>query len=280
MNSNARAVLMVRFRGRRGGRVTKVDLLGYGVHFPDPLAFRSPEVRARSWWPGILGMNGFSDFYRSSIGKKIVVAVTGLLLVGFVFVHMLGNLQAFEGRGPTVESTKLNQYGELLRTEMSLLWAMRIGLLLAFFVHVSTTVRLVVENRAARPDRYAVQKRQQASLASLTMIFGGVLLAVYVVYHIGHFTVGAIHPEFFTRGDVYENVVRSFQRPGIVVFYVLATGALFFHLRHGFQSAARTLGASHPDHLVTLERASVALALLISFGFASVPLGVLFGLVK
>ena len=225
-------------------------------------------------------MSGLGGFYRSSIGKKIVVGATGILLVGFLFVHMLGNLQAFEGPGEHGEPAKLTQYGELLRTEMAVLWAMRLGLLGLLILHVVTTVRLVAENRAARPERYAMARSMKTTFAARTMLFGGVALFAYVVYHILHLTVGAAHRDLFREGDVYGNVVRSFSNPVIATVYVAAMIPVFFHLRHGIQSALRTLGVDHPEHLARIQTAGGALAALITLGFMAVPLGVLFNLIR
>lgn len=225
-------------------------------------------------------MNRLLRFYRSSIGKKAVVAGTGILLVGFLLVHMLGNLQIFEGPGEGGQPAKIDQYGQLLRFEPALLWTARVGLLLALILHVVTTLRLAAENRQARPQGYAVRRSQASTLASRTMAVGGLLLLSYAVYHILHFTVGTAHPDLFEHGRVYDNVVRSFSRPEIAVVYLLAMLVLYFHLRHGILSACRTLGANHPEHLQALGRAGALIAALICLGFAAVPLAVLFGAVR
>ncbi len=222
-------------------------------------------------------MSGIGSFYQSTIGKKVVVGVTGAILFGFVFVHMLGNLQAWEGPGDLHEKAKLTRYGELLRKEMALLWFARLTLIGAVVLHIVTTLRLAAANRAARPERYAMQKTMKTTLAARTMVLGGLALFAYVVYHILHLTVGRAHAGLFTEGDVFGNVARSFSHPAITIVYCLAMIPLFFHLRHGIQSAGRTLGLEHPEHIAKLETAGGILALVISLGFVSVPLGVLFG---
>ncbi|MEZ4653099.1 MAG: succinate dehydrogenase cytochrome b subunit [Candidatus Eisenbacteria bacterium] len=225
-------------------------------------------------------MSWFGAFYASSIGKKILVATTGLLMLLFLVGHMLGNLQVFAGRGPTIETTKLNEYGELLRTEMGVLWAIRLGLLTILVLHVVTVVKLSAENRAARPTAYAQRTYRSASVFSRSMLWGGIALFLYVVYHLLHFTAGVVHPGLFVRGDVYGNVVRSFQQPGIAVVYVLATIALYMHLHHGAASLVQTLGVTHPRHRGTLQTAGRALSVVICLGFVSVPLGVLLRVVQ
>ncbi len=219
-------------------------------------------------------------FYRSTVGKKIVVAATGVAMASFLLAHMLGNLQVFAGRGATPETTKLNEYAELLRTEMALLWVARLGLITAVVLHAVTVAQLAVRNRAARPTPYKVFRTSQASLASRTMLWGGLAVLFYVVYHVLHFTVGSAHSDLFTPGDVYDNVVRSFQHPVIALVYIAAQIALFFHLSHGVQSAFRTLGVSHPGHISVVTKAGLAFAAIVTLGFVSVPVAVWAGLVR
>ena len=225
-------------------------------------------------------MNPLRRFYASSIGKKIVVAVTGGLLVLFLVGHMLGNLLAFEGRGGTPETTKLNEYAELLRVEPALLWALRLVLLTAAVLHILTTIKLTLDNRAAKGSRYAVTRRRSATLASRTMIYGGLLLAAFIVYHILHFTTGSVHRGLFEHGMVYDNVVRSFRNPLIVGAYLLAQAFLFLHLTHGIASLAETLGVRHPRYLALFRRGGPILALVFLVGFTSVPVAVLLGVIR
>lgn len=225
-------------------------------------------------------MSWLGTFYATSIGKKIVVALTGLVMVAYLIAHMLGNLQVFAGRGPTVEATKLNEYARLLRVEMGLLWAIRLALLGALVLHVVTTIKLSAENRAARKERYAQRSYRSASLYSRTMVWGGIALFAYVVYHLLHLTLGRAHPGLFVHGDVYGNVIRSFQQPAIVAVYLFATVALYFHLHHGAASLVDTLGVSHPRHRSALRAVARASAVVICAGFAAVPLGVLFRVVQ
>ncbi len=225
-------------------------------------------------------MSALAKFYASTIGKKIVVATTGLMMVLFLLGHVLGNLLVYEGRGDTPATTKLNEYGELLRMEPAFLWTVRLVLLVTVVLHIVTTISLTRRNREARGTGYAVTRHKRASLASRTMIWGGMLLAVFIVYHILHFTAGAVHRGFFVHGDVYSNVVRSFQNPFIAGAYLLAMVFVFLHLQHGIASLAETLGVSHPRYVALLRKGGPALAFLIVLGFSSIPIGVLIGLIQ
>lgn len=219
-------------------------------------------------------------FYGTSVGKKVIVALTGAFMVLFLMAHMIGNLQVFEGRGVAPELTKLNQYAELLRKEIAILWGFRLALLGSVFLHVMTTIQLTWQNREARPVEYASRKWVETTPASRMMIWGGIALGLYIVYHVLHFTTGTVHGDLYTHGDVYDNVIRSFQRPWISAVYIVAQVALFFHLYHGVLSAAQTLGVSHPTYLDFAKKAGVALSLIISLGFLIVPVSVLLGFVS
>lgn len=225
-------------------------------------------------------MSWVRAFYGSSIGKKVVVAITGALMVLFLIGHMLGNLQVFAGRGTPPEVPKLDEYAEFLRFEMGILWAIRVGLLVTLVLHVLTVLRLRLENGRARGTRYAVRRYQKADAFSRSMFYGGLALFAYVVYHILHLTAGVAHPELFEPGHVYDNVIRSFQNPWIAGVYVLATVFLYFHLYHGTVSLFETLGVSHPRHIATIEKAGHGIAAVLVLGFASVPIGVLLGVVS
>lgn len=221
-------------------------------------------------------MGWFGRFYGTAIGKKLVVAVTGAIMVLFLVSHMLANLFAWEG------PEKLNGYGELLRLEPALLWGARTVLLTAVILHIVTTVQLVVANRRARSRGYAVKKSQAATWASRTMAVGGLLLAGFILYHILHFTTGTVHHaiyEQFGHGNVYARVVESFRNPFITGAYVLAMFVLCFHLWHGVKSLGETLGVSHPRYVGWFRRGGPLLAAVLFLGFISVPLGVVFGLI-
>jgi succinate dehydrogenase / fumarate reductase cytochrome b subunit len=218
------------------------------------------------------------NFWQSQVGKKIVMAVTGLIGVGFVIGHMVGNLQVFQG------PEKINAYGRFLHETMGeLLWPVRFILLTAVILHVVAAVSLTRQKQAARPGRQAYVKwePQISTFASRTIRWGGALLLVWLVYHILHFT---IRPELTSPGysetDVYGNIVKGFSRPLVVVFYLAAMGSLALHLFHGAWSSMRTLGISRPRPRPTARPVALLVAGLVSLGFAVVPLAVLLGVVK
>jgi succinate dehydrogenase cytochrome b subunit len=216
------------------------------------------------------------SFFRSSVGLKIVMALTGIVLFGFVIGHMIGNLQVY--LGPEV----FNHYAETLRElgHGMLLWVARAGLLVAVGLHIWSAWRLTLINNAARPVGYREVERRESTYASRTMRWSGVILLLFIVYHLLHFTIGvhAVHPQF-VPGDAYHNFVTGFQNPLVSGFYVLAMLALGLHLYHGAWSFMQTLGLSHPryDHLRYAFAALVTLVILA--GNISFPVAVLTGFV-
>ena len=215
-------------------------------------------------------------FMRSSLGLKIVMALTGIVLFGFVIAHMIGNLQVY--LGPEV----FNHYAELLRElgHGMALWIARAGLLVAVGLHIWSAWRLTLMNNAARPVGYREVERRESTYASRTMRWSGVILLLFIVYHLLHFTFGvhAVHPQF-VPGDAYHNFVTGFQNPLVSGFYILAMLALGLHLYHGAWSFMQTLGLSHPryDHLRYAFAALVTIVILA--GNISFPVAVLTGYV-
>ena len=222
------------------------------------------------------------NFYRSTIGKKIIMAVTGLIGVGFVIGHMSGNLQAFIG------ADKLNAYGALLHGPLAeLLWLLRLLLIVAVVLHVLMAYQLTRRARAARPVAYARRAPQVSTWASRTMRWGGVLLLVFIVLHILHFTTGQVDPARWGRRldaagryDVYGNLVASFQIWWVSLFYIVAMVFLGLHLYHGAWSAVRTLGHAPSSPQPLRRRIALAVAAIVWLGFTVVPLGVLAGIVR
>ena len=202
------------------------------------------------------------------------MAASGLVLYGFVVAHMLGNLQVFLG------PEAINDYGEFLRHFLhgQGLWIARGTLLLAASLHIWAAVVLTLENWSARPVGYREWQAVESTYASRTMVWSGPILAAFIVYHLAHFTLGTVHPEF-VPGDVYRNVVVGFQNPFVSAFYVLAMVALGLHMYHGFWSMLQTLGLSHPRWNRVRLAASLVLAGVVVLGNISVPLSVLAGLV-
>ena len=218
---------------------------------------------------------------RTSIGAKSVMAVSGLLLILFLLAHMLGNLQIFFG--PEL----INAYGHKLRAIPGMLWVARIGLLTLLLLHVDAAVRVTRQNRRARPEKYEVQKAQTANVAARTLMWSGILIFAYVVYHLLHFTTHSLHAGYIkpldAHGyfDVFSMVVGSFQNPFIAWAYILAMLMLFSHLSHGIASFLQTLGISHPRYTTSgLRFIGPVVAALIVVGFIAVPLSVQLGLVK
>ena len=213
-------------------------------------------------------------FYGSVIGKKIAMALTGIVLVGFVTVHMSGNLLAFKG------AEALDHYGAFLKSSIPLLWGTRIVVLLSLVIHVHAALALTGRGLSARPSKYAVLSRQSSTWSARMMRIGGVYLVVFVVFHILHFTTGTVLPSRFEDGAVYANVVRSFSIPWVAGCYAVAMLSLALHLRHGIWSLFQTLGVGHP-HLSGVRRGLAwFLAIVIPIGFVAVPLGVAFGLLR
>ncbi|MBV9879945.1 MAG: succinate dehydrogenase cytochrome b subunit [Gemmatirosa sp.] len=217
-------------------------------------------------------------FWRSQLGKKIVMALTGLIGVGFVIGHMVGNLQVFEG------AEKINAYGRFLHHTVGMeLWVVRAVLLAAVILHVVAATQLTVQARASRPHGYGKRNPQVSTLASRTMRFGGFLLLVFIILHILHFTVRAFPGYDRTDAtgavDVYANLVTAFRNPVWTLFYVVAMVFLGLHLYHGFWSSFRTLGAAKPSSQPLKRQLALLVAVIIWAGFTIVPLGVFFGAV-
>lgn len=200
------------------------------------------------------------------------MAVTGVILIGFVVGHVTGNLLMF--RGPAA----MNQYAATLKGLGALLWAVRLGLLAAAVLHVTAAVQLWRQARLARPVGYGDRDPQVSTLASRTIRAGGVLLLVFIVVHVLHSTTGTIRPAgTFSHTDVYGNVVAGFRIWWVSLFYILAMVALFYHLYHGAWSSMRTLGLNRPSGNPLHRRAAIVIAALVFLGFTSIPVAVLAG---
>jgi succinate dehydrogenase / fumarate reductase, cytochrome b subunit len=225
-------------------------------------------------------MAWFTDLYRSAVGKKAVMAATGIILFGFVLGHLLGNLKLYLG------PDALNSYSRFLRTVGEpvvpanvLLWAVRLLLIAAVVLHVWAAWQLSRASRAARPDGYVAGTRIHTAYASRTMRWGGVIILLFVIYHLLHLTWGTVHPGF-VPGDVYHNVVTGFQVWWVSLFYIAAQIALGFHLYHGLWSMFQSLGWSHPRFNLWRDGFAHAFAWLITLGNISFPVAVLSGLVR
>jgi succinate dehydrogenase / fumarate reductase cytochrome b subunit len=171
----------------------------------------------------------------------VVMAITGLILAGFLLVHALGNLQLLWG------PARLDAYAAALQSMPAVVWGMRTVLLLSVLLHILSAALLWLQNRASRPVRYQVQQYRETSYAARTMIWGGPIIALFVLYHLLHFTTGSLHGSF-VHGRVYANVVAGFSVWWIALVYIAANLTLGFHLYHGMWSWLQTLGANHPKY--------------------------------
>lgn len=221
-----------------------------------------------------------SEILKTSIGKKLIVALTGLAMIGFVLGHLAGNLQIFMGQN------QINAYAAKLQHLGPLLWTVRFFLLTAVLLHAGVSIQLARENRAARPQRYVRESTVQASLASRTMVISGLALSAFIVFHLLHFTFRVTHPEFahlkdsLGRHDTYRMTVLGFQNVWVSLFYVAGMGALCAHLSHGASSWAQTLGVTNAQCLQGLKRLGCAAALIVFLGYTSIPVSVLLHIVK
>jgi succinate dehydrogenase / fumarate reductase cytochrome b subunit len=220
-----------------------------------------------------MAMTRALTFYRTSLGKKVVMAITGLILFGFVVGHVLGNLQVFLG------AAQMNAYAALLKDKAGLLWTVRLGLLVAVVLHIVAAVQLTRMSQRSRPEGYHYKDVIQADYAARTMRWSGPIIAVFVVYHLLHFTTGDVHP-LFDAHDVYRNVIIGFSVWPVAVFYIIAMVALGFHLWHGVWSMFQSLGLNNPKTDAMVRRFAVVATLAIVIGFISIPLAVLAGLIS
>jgi succinate dehydrogenase / fumarate reductase cytochrome b subunit len=225
-------------------------------------------------------MTWFSGIFHSTVGKKAVMAVTGVILFGFVFVHMVGNLKLYEGAGI------LNEYGRFLREVgypavpyEGVLWVARGVLLAAVVLHMWSAWRLTLISRAARPLPYAASPKRHTTYAARTMRWGGVIVLLFVVYHLLHFTTGHLHPDF-VAGEPYHNVVAGLAVWWVAAFYIAAQVALGFHLYHGVWSVFQSLGINHPRYNAWRSGFAHAFAWIVTLGNVSYPVAVYFHLIR
>lgn len=214
--------------------------------------------------------------FDAAIGKKAVVAVTGVVLFGFVIVHMLGNLQMF--LGPEV----MNGYAATLKSNALILWGARSVLLLSVVLHIAFSIQLVLESNQARPVAYRTKHSIATSYAARTMKFSGPLLALFIVYHLAHFTWPGVAMAAYQHDphDVYSNFVNGFRVPWVTAIYLLAQTALGLHLYHGAWSLFQTLGLSHPRYNRLRENLPRAVAFMVVSGNVILPLAVLAGIIR
>lgn len=215
-------------------------------------------------------------FYGSTIGKKVVMAVTGLIGFGFLVGHMAGNLLTFAG------PAAINAYSNFLHGNLALLWGTRLVMTAAIILHVHCAFALWGRNNEARPRSYYQRKDLATNYAALTMRYGGLVLLLFVVYHLLHLTWGVeqVSGHEFDPDNVYNNIVHGFSNPAIAGFYVVAQIALGMHLYHGIWSLTQTVGADHPKYNALRQRISIAGTLVVVLGFVSVPISVQTGVLR
>jgi succinate dehydrogenase / fumarate reductase cytochrome b subunit len=223
--------------------------------------------------------------WHSSLGKKYIMAVTGFILFGFVVGHLLGNLQIF--LGPEM----LNRYGHFLQSTPELIWPVRLVLFCLVVLHIVAAAALTGENRAARPVAYANYEVVAASYASRTMLMSGLIVLVFIIYHLLHFTVQIPGLNFTghdfrvlqdakQRHDIYQMMILGYKQPLVSLFYVIGIGLLCLHLSHGLSSMFQSVGWKNKVYGRFLDRFAIVAALLIFAGYVSIPAAVLFGAVK
>lgn len=225
-------------------------------------------------------MTWFGNFYRSAIGKKAVMAVTGVILFGWIFLHMVGNLKLYLG------PEHMNEYAHWLRAlgtpampETAALWITRLLLIVCVALHIHSAYSLTMLSRAARPVAYRDKKFVEATYASRTMRWGGVIILLFVIYHLLHLTTGTVHNNF-VQDDPYHNVVAGFQVWWVAAVYIIANLALGLHLYHGVWSMFNSLGLNHPRFNHWKRNFATVFAILIAGANISFPLMVLIGVVR
>ena len=221
-------------------------------------------------------------FYEAPIGKKAVMAITGVLLSGYVVAHLLGNLQIYSS-----DPDQINRYAAFLHNPANagLLWGARVVLLAAVVLHIVSSIQLWNLKREARPVAYVKKDDAATSYASRTMMWSGPIVAAFVIFHVLHLTVGAVVPlqdinSDPTTPDVRMNVITGFQNPAIAGFYILAMILLCMHLYHGLWSMFQSLGISHPRYTPKLKKGAAIVAILIAIGNCSIPIAVMAGLLQ
>jgi len=236
---------------------------------------RRLEVNRRSGWQAWLG-----PFFTSDVGMKWMMALTGIGLLAYVLVHMIGNLKIFIG------PEDLDHYAESLRTllypifpKTGVLWLFRIGLSAMAIIHIWSATVLALRNRKARGTIQYEKKREYAAAnyASRTMLWGGVLITLFVLYHLADLTIGSANPDY-VAGDVYNNVVYSFERWWVALFYIVTMCFLALHIYHGAWSLFQSLGVANTRYDVWRRWLAVALALAILIGNSAIPIAVQLGI--
>jgi len=227
-------------------------------------------------------MNLLQRLWHSSLGKKYLMALSGAGLLVFVIGHLVGNLQIF------LPPEAINRYGHFLQSNLEILWPARIGLLALVAVHIVSALRVSAENKAARPVGYASPRPYAASYASRTMLMSGLIILVFIVYHLLHYTV-LVRAVNFTgvdfsrlhdsqgRHDVYAMLIYGFSQPVVVLFYLVSMALLCLHLSHGVSAMFQSLGWKNHVYGPLLDRLARITAIAIFVGYSSIPVAVTLG---
>ncbi|HVU99811.1 MAG TPA: succinate dehydrogenase cytochrome b subunit [Verrucomicrobiae bacterium] len=230
-------------------------------------------------------MNIVRNLFGSSLGKKYIMAITGIVLFLFVIAHLAGNLQIFLG------PEAINRYGNFLQTNMELLWPARIILIIILALHIWAAIKLSLENKAARPVGYAVWRPVGSTYASRTMLMSGIIIFIFIIYHLLHFTAqvryinltGKNFVDFMDpqkRHDIYKMMVVGFSNPVVAGFYILGMALLCLHLSHGLSSMFQSLGWKNKVYGPFLDKLARVVAILIFIGYSSIPAAILCGFGK
>jgi succinate dehydrogenase / fumarate reductase cytochrome b subunit len=215
-------------------------------------------------------LNRSIGFYDSTIGKKVVMAVTGVILFGYVLGHLIGNLQIY-----SPDPQQINNYAKFLHSHAILLWGVRTLLLASVVLHITASVQLWLLKQKARPQAYVKKDDLPASYAARTMVWSGPIIAAFVVFHVLHLTTGSVLP--IEEGNVRANVITGFQHPAVAIFYIVAMALLCMHLYHGLWSMFQSLGINHPRYTPILKKFAAAFAWFVAIGNISIPVMVMLG---
>lgn len=219
-------------------------------------------------------MNRLAVLWQSSVGKKAVMGVTGLILVAYLITHVLANLLVFSG------PERINRYAQLLHSNGAALWGARLILLAALILHIIAATQLAIRSRAARPEPYAGGRDPQVStFAARTIRWGGALILLFLIYHILHFTTGTAHADFVELNP-HHNVSTGFRNPLVAAVYLLAMLAVGLHLYHGVWSSGRSLGLSQPSPRPLHRRVALVLAVFVWLGFTAIVIAGFLGLIR
>ena len=225
-------------------------------------------------------MRRAAALYRSSVGKKVLMAVTGFVWFGFLVGHLVGNLKLYNGADHFNEyAHHLREIGVPLLPPEGYLWAFRAFVFTAFLIHVLMAWQTSSASWAARSTKYRKQESLSFSMMSRFMRWGGVFILTFMVFHILHLTTGQLHPNF-VEGEAYANTIVGLSNPFVAGFYVLAVVAVCAHLYHGLWSMFQTMGAAHPKYHRFRRPFAVIMAALLFVGFVSIPVAVLAGFLK